>query len=74
MNNDKRDMQVVPGHVGYSPDFKADFPAKMPKPQRGKATKNQKRIDYYTANYSVQTLAEMLVSLEDKYGIPPAID
>jgi len=34
----------------------------------------EKRIDHYVKNYSVRTLAEMIVSLEDQHGVPSAID
>jgi len=48
---------------------------KEAKKERSKErSQREKRIDHYVKNYSVRTLAEMIVSLEDQYGIPSAID
>ena len=88
MSDERRHLPIIPGHVGYSPDFKSgpariDPPIKIanedgslpPRPSKvARARDHQKRVDYYVKGYSKQTLAELIVSLEDKYGIPPATD
>ena len=43
-------------------------------PKKVERIRREARIAHYVNNYSVRTLAELIVSLEDKYGIPSAID
>ena len=72
------DYKSVPPRVSaentFGPIANADG-SLPPRPSTiAKKREFQKRIDYYVKNYPIRTLAEMIVSLEDKHGIPPAID